>query len=145
MRLTTFTDYCLRVLTYVGTKNDGPSTIDEIANHYEISRNHVMKVVLRLGQCGYLITSRGKGGGMRLGIAPEDINLGALIRQVETDTILVECFECGGGNCRIATACAMRPILHEAIEAFFSVLDRYTMADLLVPKSDLARLLALPQ
>lgn len=145
MRLTTFTDYCLRVLTFVGTKGSGPATIDEIAGHYGISRNHVMKVVLRLGQCGYLETTRGKGGGMRLGMAPEEVNLGALIREVEVDTELVECFESGGGDCRIASVCVLRSVLHEALEAFFAVLDRYTLADLLAPKSDLARLLALPQ
>ena len=144
MRLTTFTDYCLRVLTYVGTKDQSVSTIDEIARHYAISHNHVMKVVFRLGQCGYLATTRGKGGGMRLAMDPAEISLGALIRKVETDMALVACFEAGKTDCRIVSACVLRSVLHEALDAFLAVLDRYTLADLLVPKSDLARLLALP-
>lgn len=143
MRLTTFTDYCLRVLTYVGTNDKSVTTIDDIANHYDISRNHVMKVVLRLGQCGYLDTTRGKGGGMRLAMDPARISLGALVRTVETDIALVECFEAGSA-CRIASACVLRSVLHEALDAFLAVLDRYTLADLLQPRSQLARLLALP-
>ncbi len=144
MRLTTFTDYCLRVLTYVGTKGESATTIDEVAQHYDISRNHIMKVVLRLGQCGYLATTRGKGGGMRLAMDPGKINIGALIRQVETDLALVECFEAGDCNCRIAPACVLRSALGKALDAFLAVLDGYTLADLLRPKADLARLLAIP-
>lgn len=144
MRLMTFTDYCLRVLMYVGTKEDELATIDEIAASYGISRNHLMKVVFRLGQLGYLTTVRGKGGGMRLARDPSEINLGTVVRQTEEDMALVECFEAPPGMCRIERACILKKVLGEALEAFLAVLDRYTLADLLVPRSGLARLLGLP-
>lgn len=92
MRLTTFTDYCLRVLIYVGVERERRVTIDEIAERYRISRNHLMRVVFRLGQLGYLETVRGKGGGFRLKVEPSDINLGRLVLQTEEDLQIVECF-----------------------------------------------------
>ncbi|HMM15458.1 MAG TPA: Rrf2 family transcriptional regulator [Parvibaculum sp.] len=144
MRLTTFTDYCLRVLTYVGMKDEKVATIEEVSRHYGISRNHVMKVVLRLSQLGYLATSRGKGGGMRLAMEPAKINIGVLVRQMEDDIILVECFQGDGCTCRIAPACVLRTALHEALDAFLAVLDSYTLADLLQPRAKLAKLLSLP-
>lgn len=144
MRLTTFTDYCLRVLMYVATKGDELSTIDEIADGYGISRNHLMKVVFRLGQLGYLTTVRGKGGGMRLAGPPSEINLGTLVRQTEDDMALVECFQGGGRACRIEPACVLKKALGEALAAFLSVLDTYTLADLLRPRRWLVELLRLP-
>lgn len=144
MRLTTFTDYCLRVLMYAGTKGDELATIDEIAASFDISRNHLMKVVFRLGQLGYLTTVRGKGGGMRLARDPAEINLGRLVRETEEDMALVECFDGPPGACRIEPACVLRKALGEALEAFLAVLDDYTLADLLAPRSALATLLAMP-
>jgi Rrf2 family nitric oxide-sensitive transcriptional repressor len=141
MRLTTFTDYCLRVLMHVGAKSDALATIDEIAESYDISRNHLMKVVFRLGQLGYLETVRGKGGGMRLAKAPEQINLGTLVRQTEEDLALVECFQGGNQQCRIASVCILREALGEALAAFLTVLDGYTLADLLKPRRRIAQLL----
>ena len=144
MRLTTFTDYCFRVLIYVGTRSEKAVTISEIAQHYGISRNHVMKAVFRLNQSGHLVTRRGKGGGMRLALDPVDINIGALVREMESDFALVECFAPGACTCRIMPACVLRTALSEALDAFLDVLDGYTLADLLRSKPELARLLALP-
>jgi Rrf2 family transcriptional regulator, nitric oxide-sensitive transcriptional repressor len=142
MRLTSFTDYCLRVLTYVGAKGDTLSTIDEISDAYGISRNHVMKVVYRLGQLRYLETIRGKTGGMRLLRDPETINLGRLVRDMEENLDLVECM--AGGDCCIEPACALKGILNESLKAFLSVLDRYTLSDLLRPQKRLITLLSIP-
>jgi Rrf2 family nitric oxide-sensitive transcriptional repressor len=144
MRLTTFTDYCLRALIYVALKGDEIATIDEIAQRHGINRNHLVKVIFRLGQLGYLDTMRGKGGGVRLAKDPATINLGRLVRETEEDMALVECFEDRDCLCVIEPACVLRKALHQALGAFFKILDEYTIADLLKPSRNLARLLALP-
>ncbi len=145
MRLTAFTDYCLRALIYVALKGDEIATIDEIAERYAINRNHLVKVIFRLGQLGYLDTLRGKGGGIRLAKDPAKINLGRLVRQTEDDLALVECFQGRDCLCVIEPACVLKKALHQALNAFLKTLDGYTMADLLKPSRSLARLLALPQ
>lgn len=143
MRLTAFTDYCLRTLMYVGAKDDELSTVEEIATSYGISQNHLRKVVFQLGQLGYLTNIRGKGGGIRLAKRPEEINIGALVRQTEEDLALVECFLGSASSCRIEATCVLRGVLGEALQAFLAVLDRYTLADLLEPRRRLAELLAI--
>ncbi len=144
MRLTTFTDYCLRALIFVALKGDELTTIDEIAEHHRINRNHLVKVVFRLGQLGYLQTSRGKGGGIRLANDPSELNLGRLVRQTEQDFALVECFPERDCLCVIEPACVLKSALHAALNAFFDVLDRYTIADLVKPSRNLVRLLTVP-
>lgn len=130
MRLTHFTDYSLRVLIYLALKGEERSTITEIAERFTISRNHLMKVVQELSHRGYITAIRGKHGGLLLKQDPESIALGKLVRQFENDFTLVECF--GENNqCTITPACQLRFILQDALEAFFNVLDRYTLADLL--------------
>lgn len=142
MRLTRFTDYSLRVLIFLGIKQDGLSTIKEIADHYDISKNHLMKVVYELNRLGYIETVRGKNGGMRLHQDPDTINLGALVRRTENDLDLVECFA-EGNQCVITPACQLKSILGEALNAFIGVLDRYTLSDLLAEPKALADLLSI--
>jgi len=141
MRLTTFSDYTLRVLIYLGVHDGEVATIGQIAEAYGISANHLMKVVHYLAQGGYIETTRGKGGGMRLGLAPEKINLGEVVRGTEDNHKLVECFDRSTSNCRIESACVLRGVLGEALAAFFRALDAYTLADLLVPKPRLEKIL----
>jgi Rrf2 family transcriptional regulator, nitric oxide-sensitive transcriptional repressor len=139
MRLTNFTDYTLRVLIYLGAHRDENrlATIGDIASAYGISENHLMKVVHQLAKQGYVDTTRGKGGGMRLARAPEDINVGAVVRGAEEDLAMVECFEEGNLNCPIAPACVLHGVLARALRAFFDVLDGQTLADLLLPQAQL--------
>jgi Rrf2 family nitric oxide-sensitive transcriptional repressor len=144
MRLTTFSDYTLRVLIYLGVHDEEIATIPQIAEAYGISANHLMKVVHYLAQGGYIETARGKGGGMRLGLAPENINLGELVRGTEDNHKLVECFDRSTSDCRIESACVLRGVLGQALDAFFRTLDGYTLADLLAPKPRLAKMLVLP-
>ena len=142
MRLTIFTDYTLRVLIYLGAHRDEErlATIGDIAAAYGISENHLMKVVHHLAKQGYVKTTRGKGGGMRLARAPGQINLGAVVRGAEEDLAVVECFEAGNLNCPIVPACTLRGVLGRAMRAFFEVLDRQTLADLLGPQAKLVRI-----
>ncbi|SEK74733.1 RrF2 family transcriptional regulator [Halomonas daqiaonensis] len=133
MHLTRFTDYSLRVLMYLAVKSEQRSTITEIAERFDISRNHLMKVVQDLNHQGYITSIRGKNGGLLLERDPETISLGRLVRDTERDLKLVECF--GDDNeCVITPACRLKPILAEALTAFLAVLDQYTLADLLGPQ-----------
>lgn len=141
MRLTTFSDYSLRVLIYLGVHEDEIATVGQIADAYGISANHLMKVVHYLAQGGYIETARGKGGGMRLGLAPEKINVGELVRGTEDKRKMVECFDRDNSDCRIEAACLLRGMLGGALEAFFASLDTYTLADLIAPKPRLANML----
>lgn len=130
MHITRYTDYSLRVLLYVAVKGEQRSTIAEIAQRYDISRNHLMKVVQELNRKGYVKAFRGKQGGLLLGRPADEINIGALVRDTEQDLALVECL--GNENrCIITPACQIKSILAEALEAFFEVLDGYTLADML--------------
>jgi len=136
MRLTTFTDYTLRVLIYLGTQQGEArrATIGDIATAYGISENHLMKIVHHLAQQGYVETTRGKGGGMRLARTPEEINIGDVVRGAEEDLAVVECFQKDNQNCPIVHACTLRGILGSAMNAFFEVLDSHTLTDLLKPR-----------
>jgi len=141
MHLTRYTDYALRVLLYLAIKGETRSTINEIAESYDISRNHLMKVVQDLSHRGYVTTIRGKNGGLLINRAPEDISLGRLIRDTESELGLVEYLR-EGNMCPITSACRAKSILNEALNAFLAVLDRYTLADLLSKRQpQLARLM----
>jgi Rrf2 family nitric oxide-sensitive transcriptional repressor len=139
VRLTTFTDYTLRVLIYLGAHEDDGAlaTIGEIAAVYGISENHLMKIVHHLGKLGYLHTTRGKGGGLQLARKPHEINLGELVRATEHDMAIVTCFEPGDMRCPITPVCELRNALGQALDAFLDVLNRYTLADLLEPRAKL--------
>jgi Rrf2 family transcriptional regulator, nitric oxide-sensitive transcriptional repressor len=132
MRLTVQSDYSLRVLIFVASKQRELSTIPEIASAYGISRAHLMKVVHQLGKLGYLETVRGRGGGFRLAKAASDICIGAVVKATEETLALVPCLAqaTADGGCRIDGACRLKGMLSEALNAFFAVLDRYTLADI---------------
>ncbi len=144
MRLSTFSDYSLRVLLYVALRPGERPTIEEIATAYGISRNHLMKVVRTLGQLGHLTTIRGRGGGLRLARPPEDINLGEVLRGTEQDCTVVECLGDGPINCPLSGACRLTGMFGEALGAFFGTFDRYTLADALTGPEVLARRLGIP-
>ena len=141
MRLTVYSDYSLRLLMYAAATRDGLVTIQEVADAYGISKNHLMKVAFELGREGYLETVRGRGGGLRLARAPDKIRLGDVVRTMEQDFSIVECFDAETNKCAITGPCRLRGALSRALKAFFSVLDEYTLADLAAPNPLLERLL----
>jgi len=144
MRLTTFSDYTIRVLIYLALHPGRRATIGELADIYGISRNHLMKVVHHLGRTGFVETVRGKGGGFLLAVPAAEINIGRLIRDTEERVSLVACFGDDSSDCRIHAACEMKGMLQEALEAFYRVLEKYTLEDLLRDRTRLTALLSDP-
>ncbi len=141
MRLNLQTDYALRLLMQLAVNTDQLVTIADVAARYDISRNHLMKVAHILGKEGVIETVRGRSGGLALARRAETINIGDVIRRMEADFSVVECFQGDGGGCLITPACRLKGVLNEAIEAFLSVVDQYTLADLVRRNSKLRALL----
>jgi Rrf2 family nitric oxide-sensitive transcriptional repressor len=141
MRMTSHTDYALRMLIYLAVRPDTPRTVSDVADAYGLSRNHLLKVALNLSRMGLVSTARGRSGGVALALAPEEINLGRLVRQMEDDFALVECLKAAGGHCRITPACRLKGVVREALDAYLAVFDRYTLADLVENADALAPLL----
>lgn len=136
MKLTSFTDYSLRVLIYLATRPGRRATIGEIAAKFSASENHLTKVVHFLATEGVLATVRGKGGGLGLARPPQDIVVGDIVRRTEGQAMPAECFG-SGGACAIAPCCRLRGVLGEAVDAFYAVLDRYTLEDLVANRDQL--------
>jgi len=143
MRLTVYTDYALRMLMYLALKDDGLATIEEIAQSYGISKNHLMKVAHKLGVAGYLDTVRGRRGGLRLAKPAKAIGLGEVVRHTEPDMAIVMCFEPVNADCAILPYCVLRKALARARAAFINVLDDYTLSDLVKPRAPLQGMLAI--
>lgn len=143
MRLTSYTDYSLRVLMFLSLRRDDKlSNINEISEAYNIKRNHLTKIIHELGKLGYVETVRGRNGGVRLKKAPEEINIGDVVRRTEEDFYLLDCFDANGTNtCVLTPVCRFKSMLNEALTAFFEVLDQYTLADISSNKSQLLSLL----
>ncbi len=131
MHLTLHADYSLRVLVYLATHPGKVVSTQEVSEAYGISKNHLVRVVQTLGQHGYVDVKPGRSGGISLAHAPQDINVGKVLRVTEPDYHLVECFDREKNTCPIAPACSLKGMLYEAREAFLAVLDRYTLQDML--------------
>ena len=137
MRLTNYSDYALRLLMFAACKRDTNVTITEVAGAFHISKNHLTKVVHALALAGFIETTRGRNGGLRLARAPEDINIGEIVRLTEANSMLVECFDPVTNSCVITRACRLKHVLRQALEDFFRRLERYTLADLVVDQRSL--------
>ncbi len=141
MQLTRHTDYALRTLIHVALMPDGRKmSVAEITETYELSRSHVMKIVQKLGQHGFLKNSRGKGGGIELGRKPAEINIGQVVRMMESSLKVIDC---DSPFCKLQPSCKLNGILAEALDAFLAVLDQYTLADLIKNRDQLIQLLRL--
>lgn len=144
MQLTTFSDYSMRVMMYLGLRHGKLATISEIAQAYKISENHLTKVVHHLARLGYVETVRGKGGGLRLVLLPATVNIGKMLRDSEGGSSLLPCLT-KEDECCIQRSCQLTGILREAEDALFAVLDKYTLADLLFKEVPLANILFHPR
>jgi Rrf2 family nitric oxide-sensitive transcriptional repressor len=145
MKLTAFTDYSLRVLIYLGAAGGQRATIAQIAQAYGVSENHLVKVVHFLGKQGWLSNVRGKGGGLELALPADRIPVGEVVRQTEGQVVAAECFGETGGDCCLSPECQLRNVLGEAVKAFYAVLDRYTLADVVRNDAQIASLLFIPR
>lgn len=135
MRLTLLTDYAMRLLMYLAQRPDRLCTIAEVAGSYGVSEAHMMKVTHQLGLAGWIETVRGKGGGMRLAHAPKDIGLGAVVRSMEPDFFMVECFSTGN-TCMLSGNCKLTGVIEAALRSFMATLDGKSLADLLLTPND---------
>jgi len=144
MNLKKYTDYALRVLIFTATKREGElASIKEISQVYHISSHHLGKIVFELNKLGLIETIRGRGGGIKLAKMPEEINIGMVVRKMENDFVILECFNQGTNHCVISPACKLKHVLNDALKAFLSVLDQYTLKDLVVNDDELRRLMGL--
>jgi len=142
MYLTRQADYTMRLLIHLAVQPDGVATIRDVAERYGISRNHLMKVANRAVQTGYVEGVRGRAGGLRLAKSPMQMNVGEVLRRTE-EWNLVECFEPASNTCPITGSCGLQLMLKQALDAYFAVLDRYSLADVVNRKSRLIQLLGL--
>ncbi|GGB57001.1 Rrf2 family transcriptional regulator [Virgibacillus dakarensis] len=144
MNLKKYTDYALRVLIFTGMKHEGElASIKEISETFSISQHHLGKIVFELNKLDLLETVRGRNGGIRLAKRPEEINVGMVVRQLENDFVLLECFDHKNNYCVISPACKLKHALNEALQAFLHVLDQYTINDLITNEDDLRQLMGI--
>lgn len=141
MQLTTHTDYALRALIALGLARPSKMTAAEISAAYQVSENHMVKVLRNLAGAGYVETIRGKDGGVRLVTEPDQINIAQVVREMENDLGVVACLRKGGGSCTITPSCKLKGALERATESFLVTLSEYTLADILETEEPLRRLL----
>ena len=134
MRFTTYTDYSLRVLMHLAQSNNGTTTISELSDFYQISRNHLVKVVHHLGLLGYIETTRGRAGGLKLAKPANQIKLGELVKQTEPDANLLDCLNPGNTGCVIDRQCRLKGILSSAKADFIKGLNKHSLQDFSKPK-----------
>lgn len=133
MQLTRFTDFGLRVLMYLCTPaGEQAVTVAEIAQRFEVSRHHLNKVVQFMAQQGWVVTTRGKGGGLALAQAPSRYKLGQVVRALEGELPIIDCAQ---PPCALHRRCGLKPLLDEALGAFYAALDAHTLADILSPQT----------
>lgn len=142
MQLKKYTDYALRVLIFTGMKADKELTsIKEISEVFSISQHHIGKIVFELNKQALIETIRGRNGGIRLAKDPKEINVGMIVRELEQDFNLFECFDKHSNHCILSPACKLKHVLHDALEAFFAVLDQYTLKDLIINEKEILELI----
>lgn len=144
MNLKKYTDYAMRVLIFTAMKPEGElASIKEISETFSISQNHLGKIVFELNKLNLIETTRGRNGGIQLAALPEEINVGKLVRKLEDDMVLLECFDKDTNQCVLSPACKLKHALNEALQAFFQVLDQYTLKDLIINDNQIRELMGI--
>jgi Rrf2 family nitric oxide-sensitive transcriptional repressor len=143
MKINSFTNYAYRILIMLGANPEKTVSLTEIASAYNISLNHLKKVSARLVENGYVITERGRSGGLKISRPASEIGLGEIFRIAQTDTAFVECLSEEGEGCVISPVCRLQSIFQEALAEFIAVMDRYTLVDLIENKTGLNELLGI--
>lgn len=123
---------------HLATFPDELGTVKNIAERYNVSRNHLMKVVHHLSGLGYIESTQGRGGGIALALAPEDIDVGKVVRQTEAT---LDVIDCARSNCPLTPGCLLKRALNKATKAFMDTLDDYTVADLVKNRAQIRRLI----
>lgn len=131
MQLSKFTDYSFRALIYLADKKDSLATVEELANALQISEHHLKKIIHKLAKTNYVISLKGRGGGLKLGMAPEDINLGEVLKITEDNLNIVECFN-NPENCPLMTGgCRLKGIIASSLQSFLNEFSKYSLKDIL--------------
>ncbi|MYL44385.1 Rrf2 family transcriptional regulator [Virgibacillus halodenitrificans] len=144
MNLKKYTDYGLRVLIFTGMKKEGElASIKEISSVYNISTHHLGKIVHQLTKLELVESIRGRNGGIRLAKPADEMNVGRIVRMLESDFTILECFDKETNHCVISPGCTLKHALNKALHAFLKVLDEYTIADLIHNEEELRQLMGL--
>lgn len=131
MYLSKFSDYSFRILIYLGNHPDKLFTVDELSTILGLSTHHIKKIIYKLAKNGYIASSKGRNGGIKLGMNPNEINLGNLLEITEDNLNIVECFSLDSNTCNITKACKLKPIIREALDSFLVKFNDYTLEDIL--------------
>ncbi|MBY0378740.1 MAG: Rrf2 family transcriptional regulator [Gammaproteobacteria bacterium] len=132
MQLAQRTDYALRTLVFLALQSNRLSTLNEIAEKFHITREHLIKIVGKLSKLDYVTTARGKGGGIKINSSTLDITLYEIIAQFEPTLNIIDCLHL---ECPIQGLCRLKSILDEATQAFAKILQSYTLTHIL-PKTE---------
>ncbi|MEF9934359.1 MAG: Rrf2 family transcriptional regulator [Clostridium sp.] len=131
MQLSKFTDYGFRALIYLAKNSDSHSTVEKLACELEVSHHHLKKVINKLGKSGFIIAEKGRGGGLKLGDLPENINLGKVLLVTEDNLNLVECMGDNSVCPLISEGCRLKGVINRALESFINEMSKYTLGDIL--------------
>lgn len=131
MNLSKFSDYSFRTLIYLAKNQDKLCTVEEVADYLKISEHHLKKIVQRLGKTEYIRSSKGRNGGLKLGLNPKDINLGSILRITEDNLTLVECFSDDKCTCNLTGVCKLKIVFDNSLNSFINELSKYTLEDII--------------
>ena len=143
MRLTKQTNYAIRILMYCAANDGNLSQIPEIASAYNLSEAFLFKILKPIVKHGFIKSTRGRNGGIKLARAASKIKLSEVVRVTEDNFVMADCFEAEGTNCPLIDQCGLSSALKEALDAFFVVLDKYTINDIVNNHSRIDKLLGL--